>query len=105
METTQWLPPSPCSYGDPKNPDGDLTADGVHTPAKHIIALGLDDTPGGGRVVEEETATGGQAGSEKATSWIECVRSSAASGGMQGMLRYPPESEINEAVDLEDVYS
>ena len=43
-KTTQWLPPSPCSYGDPDDHDDDLTADGGHTPAKYVIALALDDT-------------------------------------------------------------
>ena len=79
-------------------------ADDAYSPAQYVIALGLDDTPGGRWVVEEEAAAVGQANFEKAASWIECIRDSAASGGMQEMLRCPPESERNEDVDLEDIH-
>ena len=63
-----------------------------------------DNTPSGRRVVEEEAAAVRHANFEKVASWIECIRGSAASGGMQDRLLYPPESERNEAVDLEDIY-
>ena len=62
-------PPSPRSYSDSEDPDDAPTAGDVHTPAGHVVALGLGDTLGGGEVVEEEAAAVGRAGSGRG-SWV-----------------------------------
>ena len=83
--------------------DDDISSGEVLTPAQYVIFLRLEDTDYGRSVLEEEAAIKRRANFEKVTSWIEDVRSSAASDGMQGMLYHPPESERNEDVDLEEV--